>query len=331
MNPPKCNELDYIHFLIAAQRVFSSVEASKTHPVTENAPAHDAYTRLLQRLPPDSQALWQEVQGCIELKGGVLIIDDSTLDKLYASKMALVTRHWSGKHGRVVQGINLISLVYAHRGSCLPCDFRLYNKAQDGLSKNDHFQQMIKTAKGRGFNPELVAFDSWYASLDNLKLVRRHEWDWLTQLPSNRQVGIDRSGNRAIREILIPAEGRAVHLKGYGWIKVFKTIGTNGDFEYWATSKLDMSLQEAAFYALDAWQVEVYHRGLKQCTGVERAQFRLEVSQRNHIGLAIRAFVRLEMHRLRTEVSWYEAKASIIRSAIRAYLAHPTITLVSTA
>ena len=331
MNPPKCNELDYIHFLIAAQRVFSSVEASKTHPVTENVPAHDAYTRLLQRLPPDSQALWQEVQGCIELKGGVLIIDDSTLDKPYASKIALVTRHWSGKHGRVVQGINLISLVFAQRGSCLPCDCRLYNKAQDGLSKNDHFQQMIKTAKERGFDPELVAFDSWYASLNNLKLVRRQEWDWLTQLPSNRQVSIDRSGNRAIREMLIPAEGRAVHLKGYGWIKVFKTIGTNGDFEYWATSKLDMSLQEAAFYALDAWQVEVYHRGLKQCTGIERAQFRLEVSQRNHIGLAIRAFVRLELHRLRTGVSWYEAKTSIIRSAIRAYLAHPTITLSSTA
>ena len=331
MNPPKCNELDYIHFLIAAQRVFSSVEASKTHPVTENIPAHDAYTRLLQRLPPDSQALWQEVQGCIELKGGVLIIDDSTLDKPYASKIALVTRHWSGKHGRVVQGINLISLVFAQRGSCLPCDCRLYNKAQDGLSKNDHFQQMIKTAKERGFDPELVAFDSWYASLNNLKLVRRQEWDWLTQLPSNRQVSIDRSGNRAIREMLIPAEGRTVHLKGYGWIKVFKTIGTNGDFEYWATSKLDMSLQEAAFNALDAWQVEVYHRGLKQCTGIERAQYRLEVSQRNHIGLAIRAFVRLEMHRLRTGVSWYEAKTSIIRSAIRAYLAHPTITLSSTA
>ena len=331
MNPPKCNELDYIHFLIAAQTVFSSVEASKTHPVTENVPAHDAYTRLLQRLPPDSQALWQEVQGCIELKGGVLIIDDSTLDKPYASKIALVTRHWSGKHGRVVQGINLISLVFAQRGSCLPCDCRLYNKAQDGLSKNDHFQQMIKTAKERGFDPELVAFDSWYASLNNLKLVRRQEWDWLTQLPSNRQVSIDRSGNRAIREMLIPAEGRAVHLKGYGWIKVFKTIGTNGDFEYWATSKLDMSLQEAAFYALDAWQVEVYHRGLKQCTGIERAQFRLEVSQRNHIGLAIRAFVRLELHRLRTGVSWHEAKTSIIRSAIRAYLAHPTITLSSTA
>ena len=271
--------------------------------------------------------MWQEVQACIEQQGGVLVIDDSTLDKPHASKMALVTRHWSGKHGRVVQGINLISLVWSQQGSRLPCDFRIYNKAQDGLSKNDHFQQMVKTAKERGFQPDLVAFDSWYASLDNLKLVRRKEWDWLTQLKSNRQVSVDRSGNRAVSEMLIPAEGRAVYLKGYGWIRVFKTIGTNGDFEYWATSKLDMTLQEAAFYALDAWQVEVYHRGLKQCTGIERAQYRLEVSQRNHIGPAIRAFVRLEMHRLRTGVSWYETKTSIIRSVIRAYLAHPTITL----
>ena len=31
MNPPECNEYDYINFLIAAQRVFSSVEASKPH------------------------------------------------------------------------------------------------------------------------------------------------------------------------------------------------------------------------------------------------------------------------------------------------------------
>jgi len=59
---------------------------------------------------------------------------------------------------------------------------------------------------------------------------------------------------------------------------------------------------EAAFHALDAWQIEVYHRGLKQFTGIERGQYRLEVSQRNHIGLAIRAFVRLEVYRLQTGI-----------------------------
>jgi hypothetical protein len=331
MNPPKCEDLDYINFLIAAQQVFSSVEASRTHPAKEQGPAHDAYTRLLKRVPPNSQMLWQEVEALIERKTGVLVIDDTTLDKPYASKMALVTRHWSGKHGRVVQGINLVSLVWTDGRCRLPCDFRLYNKAQDGLTKNDHFQHMVTQAKGRGFEPEVVAFDSWYSGLPNLKLLRGLKWDWLTQLKANRQVSIDRTGNRAIHDILIPAHGCLVHLKGYGWVKVFRTVGTNGDAEYWATSRLDMTIEQAAFYALDAWQVEVYHRGLKQFTGIERAQYRLEVSQRNHIGLAIRAFVRLELHRLSTGISWFEAKTGIIRSAIRQYLAQPSITLCSTA
>jgi len=58
--------------------------------------AHDAYTRLLQRLPPDSDALWAEVSACIDVSQGMLVIDDTTLDKPDASKMALVSRHWSG-------------------------------------------------------------------------------------------------------------------------------------------------------------------------------------------------------------------------------------------
>ncbi len=331
MNPPKCIDLDYINFLVAAQRVFSTVEAAETAPDGERAPAHDAYTRLLQRLPPDSEALWTEVQPLVKRKQGKLVIDDSTLDKPYASKMALVTRHWSGKHGRVVQGINLVSLVWTDGDARLPCDFRLYHKPQDGLSKNDHFRHLIKTAQQRGFAPELVAFDSWYSGLDNLKVLRDLDWPWLTQLKSNRHVSVDRTGNRPIREVLIPPHGRVVHLKGYGWIQVFKIVGTNGDVEYWATSDLDMTLEACAFHALDAWQVEVYHRGLKQLTGVERGQFRLEVSQRNHIGLAIRAFVRLEAHRLQTGVSWFQSKTQIIRDAIRAYLAQPTLTLGSTA
>jgi hypothetical protein len=331
MNPPKCDELDYINFLIAAQKVFSSVEASRTHPAEKDAPAHDAYTRLLKRLPPDSEMLWQEVEPLIERKKGVIVLDDTTLDKPYASKMALVTRHWSGKHGRVVKGINLISLIWTDDVCRLPCDFRIYDKAQDGMTKNDHFQHMVQQAAERDFTPELVTFDSWYSGLSNLKLLRSLKWDWLTQLKSNREVSIDRTGNRAISKIYIPFQGRRVHLKGYGWIKVFRTVGTNGDAEYWATSRLDMTIEEAAFFALDAWQVEVYHRGLKQFTGVERAQYRLEISQRNHICLAIRAFLRLEVHRLHSGVSWFETKTSIIRSAMRTYLAQPTITLSSNA
>jgi len=331
MNPPKVDELDYIHFLIAAQRVFSAVEAARVSPDEQRQPAHDAYTRLLQRVPPDSKALWQEVQALVKLKRGVLVVDDTTLDKPYASHMGLVSRHWSGKHGKVVQGINLISLVWTDGTTRLPCDFRLYDKGQDGLSKNAHFEQMVQQAHARQFQPELVAFDSWYSSLDNLKLLRGYAWHWLTQLKSNRQVSEEAGGNQAIRDVLIPVNGRQVHLKGYGWIKVFRTVDRHGSAEYWATSRLDMTLEQCAFYALDAWQIEVYHRGLKQFTGVERAQHRRAIAQRNHIGFAIRAFVRLEVLRLRTCCSYFEVKTAIIRDAIRAFLTHPTVVLSATA
>lgn len=330
MNPSKCDEYDYINFLVAAQRVFSSVEAAKSHPDLDDGPAHDAYTRLLQRIPPDSAALWQEVEPFVDRASGMLVLDDSTLDKPYARKMALVTRHWSGKHHRVVQGINLLSLLWTDGDSRIPCDFRLYNKVQDGLSKNDHFRAQVRQAHERGFRPELVAFDSWYSGLENLKLLRSLNWHWLTQLKSNRLVSIDRSGNRHVSGIFIPRQGKVVHLKGYGWIKVFKTVGTNGDDEYWATSHLDMTLEQVAFHALDAWQIEVYHRGLKQFTGIESGHYRLECAQRNHIGLAIRAYVRIEAYRRRTGISWFEAKTSIIRAAIRDYLANPSV-LLSTA
>jgi len=70
---------------------------------------------------------------------------------------------------------------------------------------------------------------------------------------------------------------------------------------------------------------------LKQNTGIERGQFRLLNAQKNHIALAIRAFVRLEVYRLKTHISWFEAKQLIIRQAIRAYLNNPTYILSSTA
>ena len=35
MNPPKCDELDYINFLVAAQKVFSNTEAARCHPAAD--------------------------------------------------------------------------------------------------------------------------------------------------------------------------------------------------------------------------------------------------------------------------------------------------------
>ena len=331
MNAPKVTELTYIQFLIAAQRVFTCTEAAACHPEQPQPPAHDAFTRLLARQPPDTAALWQEIKPLIDPQRGALIIDDSTLDKPYSRQMSWVTYHWSGKHHRVVPGINLISLVWTNGDLTLPCDFRLYDKPFGGQTKNEHFQAMLTAAAVRGFEPAMVLFDGWYASLANLKAVRSHGWRWLTRFKSNRLVNPDDTGNVPIETLSILPEGRVVHLKGYGFVRVFRTVAPDGDAEYWATSDLSMTAAEREAWAGQGFLIENYHRGLKQCCGIEKCQARRAAAQWGHIQLALRAYVRLESHWWNHGISWYQLKADIIRSAIRAYLANPSCLLPSDA
>ena len=88
MNAPKVSDLDYIQFLIAAQRVYTCTEATCC---AASAP-HDACTRLLSRLPPDTAALWREVESLAQRTNGLLVVDDTTLDKPHA---LLTLKRWA--------------------------------------------------------------------------------------------------------------------------------------------------------------------------------------------------------------------------------------------
>ena len=124
-----------------------------------------------------------------------------------------------------------------------------------------------------------------------------------------------------------------VHLKGYGFVKVFRTVSTNGDVEYWATDDLEMNekVRERSCRTRDGGHRGLSQRGIKQCCGVERSQVRKAIKQLSHITLSLRAFLRLELRRLRGGTSWYESKISVVRGAVRAYLANPALTLLTSA
>ncbi len=332
MNPPKVRDEDYINFIIATPRIVTATEASSCQPESRNAPSHDAFTRLLQRLEPDPETLWTEAQTQIDLNTGILVLDDSTLEKPYSPFNALLYRHWSGKQKAVVEGINLITLLWTDGVRCVPLDYRVFDKDRDGKTKNDHFAEMLLKASERGFNPELVCFDSWYASVENLKLVRALGWHFLTRLKSNRQIRVRQGKLQTVSEAgLCGGNGTLVWLKGFGEIKVFRVRATDGTSEYWATSLIRMSEPEREKFALSAWRIEMYHRGLKQQCLIERAQCRRLRPVLNHIGLCIRAFVRLESHCYREKLSWMEAKTGIIREAVRAYLSNPRYSSLPTA
>ena len=333
MNAPRATGESYVQFLLATPEVASATEAARVQPDhLPRPPGHDAFTRLLTRLEPDPADLWEEVRPLVTHAGGTLVVDDTVLDKPFARKMGLVGPHWSGRHHAVVRGINLVTLAWTDGDAVYPTDYRLVDPAEaPKRTKNDLFRELLGAAKARGLAPSCVCFDAWYSGLDNLKAVRACGWHFVTQVRSNRRVNPDRSGNRSISLCDITASGTVVHLEGFGLVKAFRTVATNGGVEHWITDDLSMTEAGRVGQSERAWAIEEYHRGLKQCTEVDRCQARLARSQANHVGYALRAFCRLEWHRFSTGVGWFEAKWDIIRAAVKAYLADPKYRLPSLA
>jgi DDE superfamily endonuclease len=330
VNVRRCTPENYIDFLVGSPGPVSCTEAARVQPHSPFAPAHDSFTRLLRDQEPDPETVWAEAEPLVEKGRGLLIADDSTLDKPYAKKIELVTRHWSGKPKKPVWGINVITSLWTDGDRKIPVDYRVYSKA-DGLTKHDHFWDMMLTAKGRGFSPECVLFDGWYASVENLKRVRDLGWHWQTKLRGDRVVTPGDRISRPLDAVAVSAAGTVLHLRGYGMVKVFRIDVPDGDTEYRATSDLGMDAGTCQHNAEVSFAIENFHREIEQFCGVEKCQARSERARRNHIGLAIRAFLRLEWHFFTTGISAFEAKLRLVRDAVRHYLTRPWLNLPTTA
>ena len=176
-----------------------------------------------------------------------------------------------------------------------------------------------------------MVFDSWYSGKENLKAVR--DCGWTVPDPGAVQPAGEPGphGQPADPGVRHRGHGDGRPSGGFGLVKAFRIVATNGDTEHWITN--DLAMDEVTRSGVR--RAGVGDRGVPPGSeavhcGVERCQVRCTRAQRNHIGCAIRAFVRLEWHRFTTGVSWFEAKFRIIRDAVRAYLANPRLTLPKT-
>src|SRR5689334_5355559 len=129
MNPSRVTPEDYIAFLVATPGEGAATEMGRCQPPRPGAPAHDALSRLLNRLEPEPEALWAEVRPALPARG-ILVFDGTVLDKPFARHMGLVGQFYSGRHARVVRGIDLVTAVWTDGDGLWPCDYRLVDPAE---------------------------------------------------------------------------------------------------------------------------------------------------------------------------------------------------------
>ena len=312
MSRHKCTKELYKAFLQASSVRYSGAALSEVSP---EELSHDSISNWLKDKNFRPSEIWNIAKININKdEPNILIADDTVISKIHSKKIELVQYQYSGNAHDVIAGIGLVNLIWhsLEQKNTIPVDYRIYNKEDDGKTKNKHFCDMIALAKARGLSPEAVVMDAWYSSLKNLKSIRDHGWIWVTTLRKNRKVNRDES----LGDLHIPDEGLKVHLRGYGWVTVFKFVAKNGRVDYLTTNKENPSRDYIESIMKARWAVEIYHRELKQTCGIERCQSRTGRAQRNHICLSILVWLEKHKNRALNQISFYKQKWEVIKPGI---------------
>ena len=111
--------------------------------------------------------------------------------------MNLIHHMWSGNHPAVVKEIDLMTLLWTDGERHLPCTYQIYNKPNDGKTKNNHFEDLIDPAKAGEFQPEYAIFDGWYSSLANGRPIQSDD-TMADKTQANRRVNPNRARKRPV-------------------------------------------------------------------------------------------------------------------------------------
>jgi len=320
----QCNCNLYTLFLLAEPQYVSCVRLAE---ILETV-GHDSVNRFLLREEYNAKDLFDEIKGELVLAGGTLSVDDSVVDKPYSdpSKAELIGYFWSGKHKRTVKGINLITLYYTDiLGHSYPINYRLYDK-REGKTKNDYFLEMVDEVKRWGVKPAWVTGDSWYASLPNLKFLRKAEVGFCFGIAVNRKVSLEKGSEVQVQTLSVPASGLMVYLKEFGWVKLFCQDFKN-EARYYILFQPDLAdlkpLTRETFKQLHDrhWQIESFHRVIKQVCNIERFQVRNTQAIRNHFFFALRAFGQLQTMRIAGMIdNLYQVSRQLFIPVVRQFI-----------
>lgn len=296
--------------------------------------SHDAVSDFLARQHLTAHHLYQLVSPLLNDSGqAYLILDDSVQDKRYATKIELTKRQYSGAVHGLVRGIGVVNLVHSDGQNFYPIDFRIYAAESDGKTKNEHFREMVLAALDiKKLQALTFLFDTWYASAENLKLIHKRNRYFVTTLKANRMVSVSPQTGYVHLEALEWDEqqltkGQIVKLKELPFqVRLFKLVATNGDIEWLITNRPSFSSTQVIKQVNDVrWQIEQFHRELKQLTGSAKCQSRKERAQRNHIALCYQAWLAIKLKARSLGQTSYAIVNDLLSDYLRAELRKPRI------
>lgn len=332
----------YSDYLISA---FGLTTATGLSSLLEGQISHDRIQRFLASPKRTSADLWSIVKPHIramQQADGVLIVDDSIAEKPYTDENDIICWHYDHTTGGMTKGINFLTALY-HAGTLsLPVDVTVVAKTEhyidkkDGkekrrspVSKNESYRTMLQQAITNHIPFRYVLNDVWFASAENMVFVTQTlQKDFVMPLKTNRKVAVcaaDKQNGRYVSVATLELEPhvpREIYLEGVDFpLLLIKQIFANEDgstgMVYLVTSDRMLTYDAITTLYRKRWNVEPYHKSLKQNASLERSPTHTVTTQTNHFFAALCGYIKLELLKSTTKLTHFALKAKLYTRAVQ--------------
>jgi hypothetical protein len=316
--------------------------------------SHDRIQRFLAQPALSSADLWHRVKRHVRAFAAAesyLIVDDSIAEKPYTDENDIICWHYDHSQDRMVKGINFLSALYhvppgAQPEVSLPVGVALVAKTEqyvdkkDGktkrrspITKNEHYQSLVRQAAANQIPFRFVLNDVWYASAENMRLVKQElEREFIMPVKSNRKVALTMAAKQAgryLRVDSVPLEegaGQLIYLESLEFpVQLIKQVFINEDGscvpQYLVCSDLACSFDQITTIYRKRWNVEVYHKSLKQNAALEKSPTHTVTTQTNHVFAALWGYIKLELVKVATQRNHFAVKSLLYLRALQAAFA----------
>lgn len=331
----------YSDYLVSSFGLTTGMGLSR---LLDGAISHDSLQRFLASPAKSGKDLWKVVKPYvrqIQADDGVLIVDDSISEKPYTDENDIICWHYDHTSGQNIKGINFITALYHVNDVSLPVNYHLVEKTEvytdkktgkqkrrSAVTKNEIYRQLLRQVVANQIPFRYVLNDVWFASADNMKFVT-HELkrDFIMPLKTNRKLALsieDKKQGRYVRVDSLEIEANTVmtiYLEGVDFpLHLVKQVFTNGDGSigilYLVTSDPDLTYDEITTIYQKRWNVETYHKSLKQNASLSKSPTKTVTTQSNHFFAALCAFIKLELLKVTTKTNHFALKSKLYMQAL---------------
>ena len=311
----------------------------------EGEVSHDRITRFLSGEVYDSRTLWRLVKPMVremEREDGVVIFDDTIVEKPHTDENEIISWHFDHTKGRSVKGINLLNCVYHAGGVSLPVSYEIISKPivftdedsggqkrRSEATKNELMRRMLRVCEQNALRYRYVLADSWFSSKENMEYIRvelgRH---FVMAIKSNRTVALSydaklRGEFERIDKLELP-EGEPVRcwLRGVDFeVVVCRQVFRNEDAStgtlYLVSSELDTDGQAICAIYQRRWKVETFHKTLKSNAALSKSPTKTVRTQSNHCFASIYSACRLEWLSVKHGMNHFALRTRIYLKAVQ--------------